>query len=159
VDSRFRGNDKRGTSEVVSASTCCGDYFQLVYHFLNGDYVTVLGVYVVEVCLVGVGVAVAYGLARDDGAEAVLEGVDGSCADAARGGCAGDDKGVRAGGGEEAGEAVPKKPDAKSLLRTGSVSSGEMRGSISAHRVPACSVRSAGTLSMKAAAVNLSDSR
>ena len=53
----------------------------------------------------GVGVAVAYGLARDDGAEAVLEGVDGRCADASRGGCAGDDEGVYACGCEEAGEA------------------------------------------------------
>jgi hypothetical protein len=40
---------------------------------------------------------------------------------------------------------VPKKPDAKGLLRTGSVSLGAMRGSISAQRVPACSDRSAGT--------------
>ena len=54
---------------------------------------------------------------------------------------------------------VPKKPEAKSLLRTGSVSPGAMRGSISAQRVPASRVRSAGTLSMKAAAVSLSVSR
>ena len=53
---------------------------------------------------------------------------------------------------------VPKKPEAKSFwyrLRL----FGRDAGSISAHRVPACSVRSASTLSMKAAAVSLSDSR
>jgi hypothetical protein len=53
---------------------------------------------------VGVGITVAYGFSRDDGAEAVLKGVDGRCADAAGGGCAGDDEGVYTGGGEQAGE-------------------------------------------------------
>ena len=54
---------------------------------------------------------------------------------------------------------VPKKPEAKSLFRTGSVAPGAMRGSTSAQRVPARRVRRAGTLSMKAAAVSLSLSR
>ena len=81
------------------------DLFQAIECLLNGDYVAVLGVYVVEVRVVGVGVAVAHGFAGDYRAEAVLESVDSRRADAARGGCAGDDEGVYAGGCEEAGEA------------------------------------------------------
>ena len=88
-----------------STRVCRGDLLQIVERLPNGDYVTVLGVYVVEVRRVGVVVAVAHGFAGNDGAEAVLEGVDGRCADAAGGGCSGDDEGICAGGGEETGEA------------------------------------------------------
>src|SRR5215210_7979794 len=88
-----------------SVSMGCADLLQVIERVSNGGHVTVLGIYVVEVRLVGLLVAVAYGFAGDDGAEAVLEGVDGRRADAARGGCAGDDEGVYAGGCEEAGEA------------------------------------------------------
>jgi hypothetical protein len=84
---------------------CRGELLQVIERLPNGDYIAVLSVYVVEVRLVGVGVAVAYGFAGDDGTEAVLEGVDSSCADASRGGRAGDDECIYAGGGEEAGEA------------------------------------------------------
>jgi hypothetical protein len=54
---------------------------------------------------------------------------------------------------------VPKKPEAKSLFKTGSVSRGAILGSISAQRLPVSKVRRAGTLSMNAAAVSLSLSR
>src|SRR5215212_1630806 len=64
-----------------STSVCRGDLLQIIERLPNRDYVAVLGVYVVEVRLVSVRVAVAYGLAGDDGAEAVLEGVDSGCAD------------------------------------------------------------------------------
>ena len=53
---------------------------------------------------------------------------------------------------------VPKNADANSLFRTGSAGSGAIRGSISTHRLPASSVRSAGILSMNAAAATLSPS-
>jgi hypothetical protein len=107
----------------------------VIQHLTDTDHVAVLGVYVVEVRLVGVRVAIPHGLAGYDGPKAVLEGVDGRSS-----------------------YAVPKKPEANNLLRTGSVSRGAMRGSICAQRVPACRVRSAGTFSIKAAAVSLSDS-
>jgi hypothetical protein len=92
-------------SRAFSASVRRGALLEEGEHLLNRDYVAVLGVYVVEVCFVGFGVAVAYGFAGDYGTEAVLEGVDGCSADAARGGCAGDDEGIYSGGCEEAGEA------------------------------------------------------
>ena len=47
---------------------------------------------------------------------------------------------------------VPKKADAHSFVKTGSSSSGAMRGSISTHSLPASSVRSAGILAMNASA-------
>jgi hypothetical protein len=128
-------------------------------HLLDANHVAVLGVHVVEVRLVGIGVAVPHGLAGHEGPEAVLEGVDGRGPHAAR---------VEApvmmsvstpAAVRRLERPVPKKSEAKSLLRTGSVSRGARRGSISDQRVPASRVRSAGTLSMKAAAVSLSDSR
>ena len=104
----------------------------------------------------GVGVAVAHGFAGNDGAEAVLEGVDGRCADAAGGGCAGDDEGIYAGGGEETGEAGAEEARGEKFVEDW------LRlfwGYAGVDLGPAGSglrVRSAGTLSMKAAAVSLS---
>ena len=67
----------------------------------------------------GVGVAVAHGLAGHDGAEAVLEGVDGRRPHAARGRGSGDDEGVYAGGGEEAGEACAEEAGGEELVEDG----------------------------------------
>jgi hypothetical protein len=50
---------------------------------------------------------------------------------------------------------VPWNADAQSFVSTGSSSRGAMRGSISVQRLPASSVRSAGTLSMNTAAACL----
>ncbi len=60
----------------------CANLLQVLQRLFDRDNITVLGVYVVEVRLVGLLVAVADGPARDYGAEAVLEGVDGRRADA-----------------------------------------------------------------------------
>src|SRR3954469_8654200 len=78
---------------------------QIIQHLLDADHVAVLGVYVVEVRLMGVRVAVPHSLTGHDGPEAVLEGVDGRGPYASRGRGASDDERVDPGGGEEAGEA------------------------------------------------------
>ena len=64
----------------------------------------------------GLLVAVAYGFARDYGAEAVLEGVDGRRAHTARGRCARGYESVYAGGGEEAGEACAEEARGEELV-------------------------------------------
>ena len=53
---------------------------------------------------------------------------------------------------------MPKNAEANSLFSTGSPACGAIRGSISTQRLPASRVRSAGILSMKAAAATLSPS-
>jgi len=133
------------------------DLFQVIECLLNGDYVAVLGVYVVEVCVVGVGVAVAHGFAGTIGRKPYWR----ASTAVARTQPEVDAPVMRVSmpaAVRRLERPVPKKLDAKSLLRTGSVSPGAMRGSISAQRVPACKDRSAGTSSMKAA-VSLSLSR
>src|SRR5215208_6358699 len=91
----------------------------MIQHLLDADHVAVLGVYVVEVRLVGIGVAVAHRLAGHDGSEAVLEGVYGRGTDAARGRGSGDDKRVHPGGGEEAGETRAEETGGEELVEDG----------------------------------------
>ena len=101
-------------------------------------------------------VTVADRLARHDQPVSVLERVDGGRPDAARGRGAGDDDGVAPGGRQQAADSVvPKKAEAKTFVRTGSPSTGAIRGSISTHSLPGSSTSSAGTFSMKTAAASL----
>lgn len=71
---------------------------------LTGDDVCVLGVHVEEVCVVDGWVPIGDGLAHDDGAKAVGDGVDAGGAHAAAGGEAAEDDGVDAKGGECGGQ-------------------------------------------------------
>jgi hypothetical protein len=89
---RLRQIRLRGTSLLADA----GGIFliQILEYFLYGYYVAILGVYVVEICLVGVGVAVADSFARHDRSEAILQSVHHRCPDAARGRGTGDDERV-----------------------------------------------------------------
>lgn len=98
---------------------CRTDSLQVLEHLLRRHHVAVLGVYVVEVGLVGVRIAVADGLARDYRPVAVLEGVDGGRADAARGRGAGDDEGVYPGGGEQARKTGPVESGGEELVEDG----------------------------------------
>src|ERR687897_284968 len=82
-----------------SASVRRTDSLQVLEHLLRRLHVAVLGIYVVEVGLMGLFVAVPYRFARDYWSVAVLEGVNGGRADAAGGRGAGDNKGVHPGGG------------------------------------------------------------
>src|SRR5215216_3559962 len=132
---------------VESAITRCPNLRQVSERLVNRNHVAVLGVYVVEVRVVGVGVAVAYCFGGDYGTKAVLEGVDGGRPDAARGRCAGDYEGVHTGGGEQGSERRAEEARGEELVQDRFRLFGSIRGSISAQRVPACRVRSAGTLS------------
>src|SRR5215203_3790238 len=89
---------------------------QELQHLLDANHVAVLGVHVVEVRLVGVGVAVPHGLPGYDGPEAVLEGVYDGGPNAARSGCPGNDEGIHPGGGEEAVEPCAEETGGKELV-------------------------------------------
>src|SRR5215213_11560788 len=117
--SRAEGSATKLREKRCSAGSRCANRLQVIKRVSNRGHIAVLGVYVVEVRFVGVGVAVAYGFAWDYGAEAVLEGVDGGRPDAAGGGCAGDDEGVHACGGEEAGEARAEEARGEELVEDG----------------------------------------
>src|SRR5215212_748599 len=114
--SRAEGSATKLREKRCSAGSRCANRLQVIKRVSNRGHVAVLGVYVVEVRFVGVGVAVAYRFAWDHGAEAVLEGVNGRRAHAARGGCAGDDEGVHAGGCEEAGESRAEEARGEELV-------------------------------------------
>src|SRR5919199_2618369 len=73
----------RGTSLSADAGSIF--LIQILEYILYRYHVTILGVYIVEVCPVGVGVAVADGFARYDRPEAILQSVYHRCPDAARG--------------------------------------------------------------------------
>src|SRR5918997_1512347 len=93
--------------------------FEVAERLVHPDHVPVLRVNVVEVSLVGGGVAVADGLAGDDGPEAVLEGVDGGGADAARGRGAGDDERVHGGGREKGAQGCAEEAGGEELVEDG----------------------------------------
>src|SRR5215218_1643850 len=97
---RLRQIRLRGTSLLTDA----GGIFliQILEYFLYGYYVAILGVYVVEICLMGVGVAVADSFARHDRSEAILQSVHHRCPDAARGRGTGDDERVYPSSGKKA---------------------------------------------------------
>src|SRR4051794_2281574 len=104
-------------SRIFSASVCASEHLQVRDHGVDGHNVAVLRVDVVEVRLVGRRVAIADRLARHRRAVAVLEGVDGGRADAARRRGAGDDDAVAAGRGEQAGERRAEKRRREQLVQ------------------------------------------
>src|SRR5215212_9339651 len=139
--------------KLALPSTTLGsaDRPQVIQHLLAMNHVAVLRVYVVEVRLVGLGVAIAHGLAGYDGPEAVLEGVDGRGPHATRGRGSRDNERVHPGGGEEAGEtgseeAGGEEAGGEELVEDGLRLAGFIQGWISAQRVPASRVSSIGTL-------------
>jgi hypothetical protein len=113
-----------------------GDLLQVAEGVSHRDHVTVFGVYVVEVCLVGLGL-------RSPTASRGITGRKPNCnastavartqpeVDAPVMMRVSTPAAVR-----RLERPVPKKPEANSLFRTGSVPLGAMRGSISAQRVP-----------------------
>ena len=103
----------------------------------------------------GVRVAVSDGLSRNHWTVAVLQRVHRRCPHAARSRGSGNDEGIYAGRSERTRQAGSVKGRGEQLVenRLG-FERGAIRGSISAQRLPASRVRSAGTLSIKAAAVS-----